>query len=307
MATCWFYRVMGEEIGPCSAAELKEQAALGRIQQDSLVRKGSEGEWVLARRVKGLFDVASVKSRPTPEPPPAFSPETVSPPAAPPPLPPAITTAATAQPTTTMQPARKPGKKGATRYWLMSVILIMACSGGYATLRGSKASINPLQSLANSKLQSKLDLVIEADHRNAGIEVSAYYRDMLDHSVVVFDLQTISEGNSRLDVFRVLLDFAEAVKEEPPGTVELAFRGKTKFRLEGYYFQILGKERNIQNPAYTIRTFPENLKTISGLRAYPEWTGGILGVLNRQMEDFEDFHNQWYIHDLKAINLRTLN
>ena len=45
-------------------------------------------------------------------------------------------------------------------------------------------------------------------------------------------------------------------------------------------------------------TFPENLKTTSGLSAYSQWEGGMLGVLNRQLEDFNDFHDKWYLNDL---------
>jgi hypothetical protein len=34
-------------------------------------------------------------------------------------------------------------------------------------------------------------------------------------------------------------------------------------------------------------------------RAYPEWTGGALGVLSKQMEDFSDVHDKWYLDDLQ--------
>ena len=32
--------------------------------------------------------------------------------------------------------------------------------------------------------------------------------------------------------------------------------------------------------------------------AYPEWTGGLLGVAGKQIEDFNDFHMKWYLEDL---------
>jgi len=31
-----------------------------------------------------------------------------------------------------------------------------------------------------------------------------------------------------------------------------------------------------------------------GSRAYSGWIGGVLGVLEKQMEDFNDFHKKWY-------------
>jgi hypothetical protein len=47
-----------------------------------------------------------------------------------------------------------------------------------------------------------------------------------------------------------------------------------------------------------MRTFSENLVTPDGQRAFPVWTGGLLGVLQKQMEDFNEFHQRWYIRDL---------
>jgi hypothetical protein len=49
---------------------------------------------------------------------------------------------------------------------------------------------------------------------------------------------------------------------------------------------------------YVIRTFPEKLTTPGGVSAFLTWEGGLLGVANKQMEDFNDFHDQWYMQDL---------
>jgi hypothetical protein len=46
-----------------------------------------------------------------------------------------------------------------------------------------------------------------------------------------------------------------------------------------------------------MRTFPENLKTTEGYKAYSSWSGGLLGVLNQQMEDSNDFHDKWYMSE----------
>jgi hypothetical protein len=69
--------------------------------------------------------------------------------------------------------------------------------------------------------------------------------------------------------------------------------------LDGSYFRQLGRDRDYQKPAFTIRTFPENLRTPTGGQAYGQWTGGILGVLNEQMKDSNDFHDKWYLDDLR--------
>jgi GYF domain 2 len=63
----WYYQLMGEVVGPLSADELKEHAADGQIERDTLVRKGDDGAWLLADKVQGLLDKtkqAAVKTSP---------------------------------------------------------------------------------------------------------------------------------------------------------------------------------------------------------------------------------------------------
>jgi len=140
--------------------------------------------------------------------------------------------------------------------------------------------------------------VIDSDHRNSGMEVSVHYGPGLDSSVLVYDLQIVSATNSMADVFRVFLQFAEKMQKKSFSEVRLCYRGEHKFTLGGYDFRTLGHEYETQNPAYTMRTFPEKLKTPSGGRAYAEWSGGLLGVLGKQLEDFNDFHKKWYVDDM---------
>jgi hypothetical protein len=184
------------------------------------------------------------------------------------------------------------------KLWMSALVVIFALAGVIAVMRGTKVSINPVQILANNELQSKIEEVIDSDYRNTGIEISVYYRDAFSKSVAVFDIQKISGSKSRLDMFRVLLKFAEKMKDSECDTVELACRGKSKFKLDGSYLRKLGRELDFQNPTYTIRTFPQNVKTILDIDAYPKWSGGVLGVLNKQMEDFNDFHDKWYLDEL---------
>lgn len=47
-----------------------------------------------------------------------------------------------------------------------------------------------------------------------------------------------------------------------------------------------------------MRNFPENLYRPDGQRAFGSWTGGLLGVVGKQMEDFREFHKQWYVEDM---------
>lgn len=150
----------------------------------------------------------------------------------------------------------------------------------------------------NNAVNGPLQKTITTDSRNAGVDAKARYGN-LACSILVFDLKNISANNSRADVFRVFLQFAATVKNKRFDSVQLAWRGKVRFIIDGAYFQKLGREFDLQNPVYTIRTFPENVRTPTGVRAFPEWEGGMLGVLKAQMDDFTRFHDQWYWDDLK--------
>jgi hypothetical protein len=148
------------------------------------------------------------------------------------------------------------------------------------------------------ELQRVMQKNLEGDPRNKGIEALVYFSNLNDPSTLVFDLQKVSGTNSMTDVFRVLLQFAENIQTKKFERVELAYLGRTKFKLDGGYFQQIGQERSWQNPVYTIRTFPENLKNPDGSRAYPEWTGGWLGITGKQFEDVNDFHRKWYVEEM---------
>ena len=56
MATQWYFDERGTVRGPVSARELARLAKTGTVGQQTPVRCGSEGKWVPARKVKGLFD-----------------------------------------------------------------------------------------------------------------------------------------------------------------------------------------------------------------------------------------------------------
>lgn len=147
-------------------------------------------------------------------------------------------------------------------------------------------------------LGKPLAYVLESDSRNSGIQMTAHYGNYVVSSVLVLDLRKVSGRNSSADVFRVLLQYAEAIQKKEFKIVNLACKGKTKFVLKGDYFRELGKEYDFQNPVYTMRTFPENIYNPDGKKAFPSWTGGLIGVTGKQMEDFAEFHQQWYINDL---------
>jgi hypothetical protein len=153
-----------------------------------------------------------------------------------------------------------------------------------------------------SRLQAPMSRVVAADGRNVGIRFQAHYRGYVLPTVLVLDLRAVAGTNAPIDVFRLLLGFAAAVKDQRFDRVELAYHGQTKFWLEGSYFSTLGNEYGEQNPIYTIRTFPEHLYKPDGTRAYGSWSGGVLGVLKEEFNDFSDVHRKWYIEDMARSN-----
>jgi hypothetical protein len=56
MSTQWFYKVMGEELGPVSSSDLAKQAQSGVITPDTFVRRADDENWHVAQSVSGLFD-----------------------------------------------------------------------------------------------------------------------------------------------------------------------------------------------------------------------------------------------------------
>ncbi len=51
----WFCKVGGRELGPISSQYLKRLAAQGDLQPQDFLRRGSQGPWVQAAKVRGLF------------------------------------------------------------------------------------------------------------------------------------------------------------------------------------------------------------------------------------------------------------
>lgn len=144
-----------------------------------------------------------------------------------------------------------------------------------------------------------LSEVLESEARNAGINIRAHYGYYIQPTVLAIDVRYISGEKSAADVFRVFLQYASKLKDKSFNTVILQSKGKTKFLLKGDYFKKLGNEYGVQNPVYTMRTFTEYVYTPDGKRAFGTWTGGILGVLKEQLEDFADFHRKWYVEDMQ--------
>ena len=147
-------------------------------------------------------------------------------------------------------------------------------------------------------LQRPLTEVIDNDYRNTGINLKAHYGNYVSPSILVININQIDQDKAPMDVFRVFLQFAEKLRDKDFENVELSSKGVLKFTLKGRYFKQLGVQYSSQNPVYTIRTFPENVYRPDGQRAFSSWSGGLIGVVGKQMQDFNEFCKEWYINDM---------
>ncbi len=145
----------------------------------------------------------------------------------------------------------------------------------------------------NALVAAPVASAIGQDDRNKGLTLVAYRAYAVSPSILTLDLWSVEEA-APVDLFRVLFQAAEALKDKRFDRVNLARGGHTVFVLDGGAFQVLGQEHALgQNPIYMIRTLPEKLRTPSGSPAFETWTGGWLGVLGEQMEDSNAFAQAW--------------
>ncbi len=121
------------------------------------------------------------------------------------------------------------------------------------------------------------------------LEIVAFLEVKYDSAQrIVFNIEAMDGEKSPQDVFRLLLQFAAVVHEmniESRDTL-LSSLGESRFIIPASHFSLIGEEYGTQNPMYTLRTFPANLKTLDGDPAYENHQGGLLYLMRVQMDDF---------------------
>ncbi len=105
------------------------------------------------------------------------------------------------------------------------------------------------------------------------------------------------------DMDRILFQLAEILVDKNFEKVIFSFRFDEKYFVRGDYFKKMGQEFPHQNIVYLIRTFPERVYNMDGSKAFSTWTGGLLGVFTKQMEDHNDFHKVWYLEDWAKLKM----
>jgi hypothetical protein len=70
MSADWYCRIGEKKVGPLNGHQLKTIVAKGQLRPEHLVRQGSEGPWVPAGRIKGLFPKSPAGTQPQGQKPP---------------------------------------------------------------------------------------------------------------------------------------------------------------------------------------------------------------------------------------------
>lgn len=137
--------------------------------------------------------------------------------------------------------------------------------------------------IACNRPTADMQNVLKGDPRNAGVSVSVGCEEYLSCDNLIFDVQNVS--GSRVDVSRVLFQFAETQKGQTYEKVSLSSKGVLKFYLTGAYFKQVGIDYPTENALYLLNHLPENVKNLDGSPAFQAWEGGWLGVATKQMDD----------------------
>ena len=129
------------------------------------------------------------------------------------------------------------------------------------------------------------------------VEADVYYDGMFGSDVVVFDLKDGGLYSARrIDPVHLFLQFASKLDQDSVRRVILARSGRHVFFLYTSDLRRLADSYDGGGRVWAFNHLPESCHTMSGLRAYGEWSGGWLGVLQKQTEDLNDFIETWTGH-----------
>ena len=153
-------------------------------------------------------------------------------------------------------------------------------------------------------LQSSIHDLIKKDGRNNGIHIYAHYDYFINPSIININFWNIEDNKTMADIDRILFQFAELLRDKNFKKVIFSFRFNKRFYIKGNYFKKMGEEFSYQNKVYLIRKFPERLFKMDGSKAFSTWTGGLLGVVTKQIEDHNEFHKAWYLEEWARLKMK---
>ena len=187
-----------------------------------------------------------------------------------------------------IQTDHKSNKSRLIGYAVIGVLAFAAVSAIYSLSTKSGAGVTDI--VRSSGLRTKLK---RCDSYGI-VMADAYYDGTISTDVVVFDL--IDGGSStarRIDPVHLLLQFSDELDLYSVRHVILARNGTKKFKIASSDLRPLAESYANGGRPWAFNNLPASVRTMSGMQAYGEWTGGWLGVMQKQAEDLNDFIAAW--------------
>jgi hypothetical protein len=141
-------------------------------------------------------------------------------------------------------------------------------------------------------LQRPVDDILKKNAAFAGMEVSAHYQYWVIPGVVVYDLRSLSLKQRPIDVHTAFLEFARVLKEKKLQRVDLAYKGTTKFSIDGEGFRKLGVEYDKRNFDYVLYSFPRLFHREGPAPSEKKDSNG-----DTDRDALLKFHRSWYGND----------
>ena len=126
---------------------------------------------------------------------------------------------------------------------------------------------------------------VEHDYRNANVPVVVTGIPFTGEITINME-KTDNYDFSMVDMQRCYFQAAEMLKDNDYKKVYLANKGEKFFFIDGSYFKDLGYSYSAGNTP--ILDMPSHVYNLDGTHAYETWSGGWLGVMNKQLEDLDD-------------------
>jgi len=193
----------------------------------------------------------------------------------------AAAAAASKQKTDANEPAKRrlPWLSGGVAASVVSLLII------YVAVRGSD-------------LRAKLDQCESKGVVTAHVSYSGFFST----DTVVFDLRGGSSASARrIDPVHLLMQFADKLNLDSVNRIVLARNGQERFYITGSDLRTLADSYGGGGRIWAFNNLPASVRRMDETRAYAEWSGGWLGVLNKQAEDLDEFIEEWIGYDSVGV------
>jgi Zn-finger nucleic acid-binding protein len=141
-----------------------------------------------------------------------------------------------------------------------------------------------------SDLRSKL----ERCESHGVVIVRVCYSGVFGGDTVVFDLRDGgSAGARRIDPVHLLMQFSDKLDLYSIRRLVLARNGRHRFYIIASDLRTLADSYAGGGRMWAFNNLPSKVRRMDGTHAFEEWSGGWLGVLQKQVEDLNKFITDW--------------